>query len=524
MSAISGIVSSFLGGQAQQSAANTAADAQVNATQIATDAYLRVWEQARQDFAPYLAAGQSGLVSLTQALPQYVNQTLAPIAAQFGNYQLTPLPSASTGMVNPVTGEVTQYSPYTSQNAMSMGFNPTTVSPSMTPNQGNSFGIPGNETNNIPDISRLQYQTNAMNTAPTVQDYGSVPQWFIDLYSQNNPYMGNPNEKAFRENVTAQWNQSFPQTSQPQINQPAPAVQTYPQGAAQTPATGLPTAIPQFYSNAMVPQTNDPAYSGATQSQLEQGGVLSPTVPEFQRSLENFQFKTDDPYYQTRLAQKNEQINAFLAKSGLTGSTAGETYRQRELDDFMAGEYDRQYNRALTERNYLTQTDVDRYNLEAARGDTLYGRQYQSGQDLYNRSLNNALTGDARNQQQILDIYNLMNSLYGTQYGAAIDLANLGSQSTSASAAGGYQTGQAIGQNALQAGNALAQSALTSGQAQANLWNSIGNSGNNALASYNYISSAFNQPQYNTPAYYSGGNAMANPAGGYEGISWNMPY
>lgn len=376
------LIGGYMSSQSQKSAAKSAAKAQLQAADQSTQAQLKMWSTARSDFMPYMEAGKEGLSELVNTFPQYAESTFSPIIEEYGAYELSQLPSTTTGMINPVTGQ----------------------------------------------------PVNA----------------FID--------------------GTSQW----------QLNN-----------------------IVDPNINALInPQNISGANALATSTQLEQGGVLAPTVPEFQREL-NFQFNVEDPSYQIKAQEKAEEINAFLAKQGLLGSTAGQTYFQKEMDKFRADEEQTQYNRALTERNYLTQTDVDRYNLMANRGNTLYGRQYQTGQDLYNRAYQNALVGDERNLNMLTGEYGLKSDLYNKLYGGTLDLTKIGTGMAGQAGSQAIQTGQSIGQNYLAGGNALAQSALAQGQANAGMWNTIGNLPMTYYTAQNYMN-----PQTN---YMANTNAMAGP-------------
>lgn len=263
---------------------------------------------------------------------------------------------------------------------------------------------------------------------------------------------------------------------------------------------------PTQFQNAFAPNQSSAALP--TQAQLEQGGVLAPVVPEFQRSLSDFEFDINDPYFQTRKAEKEAQVNAWLAKQGLAGSTAGQTYLQKEMDKFMAEEYDRQYGRARTERDYLTQTDVDRYNLLAQRGNTLYGRVQGQQEQIYNRAYGAANQLNQSNLNLLGQRYNLGQNVYGLGYGSALDLAKMGAGAAGSAGQSSMTTGQNIGQNALYAGNAQAQSALTSGMANAAMWQSLGQAPANAWSTWQYT-----QPQNwgnTTPSYYGGGGSGMN--------------
>lgn len=275
---------------------------------------------------------------------------------------------------------------------------------------------------------------------------------------------------------------------------------------------------PTQFQNAFAPNQSSAALP--TQAQLEQGGVLAPVVPEFQRSLSDFEFNTNDPYFQTRKAEKEAQVNAWLAKQGLAGSTAGQTYLQKEMDKFMAEEYDRQYGRARTERDYLTQTDVDRYNLLAQRGNTLYGRVQGQQEQIYNRAYGTANQLNQSNLNLLGQRYNLGQNIYGLGYGSALDLAKFGAGAASATGAGSMQTGQNVA-NAAQAG-AANQAAANMAQSQvwANYLSGLSNQGSqigNQLMKYfgnqgaNYYGGNYAQPSYGQYGYLSGSGIQNAP-------------
>lgn len=411
-------IGEFLGAQEQSKQIGKAASLEAKTAQAMIDLQLKMWEQAQADFAPYLQAGTSGLATLQNQMPQYVNSQLLPMVQQFNRYNLNPLPSAQTGMVNPVTGQVTQYSPQSQMGSQRM-------QSAYAPNGYNQ--------------TSQGAVTNALDSAPQPLSYAQLSQY----------------------------------TPQQQ--------------------------------NAFAAQSGN---IGATQQQLEQGGVLSPLVPDFQREL-NFQFNPDDPTFKIKSQMKNEEINTFLAKQGLLGSTAGESYRQRELDKFRAEEEDTQYNRALTERNYLTQTDVDKYGLDASRGDTLYNRQYQAGNDFQNRAMNSTLTEDARNQQQIMDKYNLASNLYGLQYGGALDLSKMGAGAAGSAGQNSFQTGQGVGSTAANNSANQANAILAQGNVMQNYLSGLSNQGSQVGNAFmNYYGSGGGGGYYSAAPAASSANNM----------------
>lgn len=65
---IIGSVASIIGGNAQKKAAKKAADAQVNAAQMAIDEQRRQFDTTQQNFAPYLSSGTDALGGITELL------------------------------------------------------------------------------------------------------------------------------------------------------------------------------------------------------------------------------------------------------------------------------------------------------------------------------------------------------------------------------------------------------------------------------------------------------------------------
>ena len=139
---------------AAKHAANTAADAQMHGI----DVMYEMWEKAQADFAPFLEAGGQGLATLTQSMPQYMNQVLAPLAQQIASFQYSQPLNPQFGQVNPVTGEVMQ------SNQMQLG-------------QNQQIGGPGNFMDlnrNAPSIPDGQTQL-AQQYSPAVPNQQGAP-------------------------------------------------------------------------------------------------------------------------------------------------------------------------------------------------------------------------------------------------------------------------------------------------------------------------------------------------------------
>lgn len=541
--AVSGI-GSVLGGNAQKKAASSALAAQNAAADKSIEMQLKMWEQARDDFAPYLEYGVKGLGDLERYIPAYMDTVVAPLYKQYMGYSPQAAPDPYGYMVNPITGQVQapRAPQYTEQEA------PQRTAPNLLAalperQRNDSLGelrstLPVTQNN---ALMRPSGVTSAVSERPAtpISQMGFVPANTGNTLAQNNT--GRPWYTAWdRENTIAQnrtgslaWNRE---------NTIFDKMGNALSGLVKDVLSGNFTPMYSEYAPNTVRTQNafeyDPnTVATPTQQQLEQGGVLSPVVPEFQRGLDlsqysfdpnapmpdaptidlniDYQFNTNDPVYQQKLAEKNKAIDAFLAKQGLQGSTAGETYRQNELNKLLAEEDQRQYSRAvsdadfrrtgqlsqydvganrsnvlygrqlgenelgygrgLTERNYLTQTDVDRYKLLNDRGNTLYGRLTGQQDALYNRVAGSSANINAQNQNLLAGRYGMGSDIYNMLYGRFSDAAKFGAGAAGATGNQAISTGQSIGRNMLYAGDAAAQAALANGQATAGTINTLAN-------------------------------------------------
>jgi hypothetical protein len=550
------LLGSYMSSENQSDAAQSAAGAQQASSQYATDAQLMMWNQAREDFGPYLNAGYTGLTSLQHQLPNYMQNTLIPAAQQLANWRPQSLPSPNFA-INPVTGQMQ------GSNAFAPAINMQQSQPNQwqAPRQQPvTFEAPQNIT--PVDQRRILGTGTFEDTPQSVFDMmealneagvhlgidsrdptqATSMTWTNQANAPNNQehmalyrYMQNPDQPPPPE-LTSYFNRigvDMPDLSgqkpyQIAQNQTANTIgaannllsspdslhrvskeYSIPDKIAQNQTLSSPDSLHRVSKEYSIPDNLVPHYNqgtqnafsaGATPEQISQGGPFSPAVPNFMREMDtsqynvsvpdfarslnpedprfsvqnanqyalestniqrplDFQFNPNDPSYQTKAKMKEEEINTFLAKQGLMGSTAGQSYFQREMDKFRADEEANQYNRALTERNYLTQSDIDQYRLDADRSNTMYGRDYQTAQDLYGRELTerdygtqadvnrynmqrqNAMDRYGRDvgernyrTQADIDRYNLMeqrgDTLWGRTYGQQQDLYNRQLQNT----------------------------------------------------------------------------------------------
>lgn len=389
-------IGEYLSAQDQADAIESAANLENDISQQAIDLQLEMWEQAQSDFAPFLELGHAGVDQLVNNVPEWLNQTVAPYYNDLMQFNYSQQPQASNYMIDPVTGQ--QYSsPSPVYAGGSSSFNET---PSNAPSFP-AYTMPGNEMQSsssnalgltlpatrsgAPDSFSVYSNTYADEDIPQVSGAYIDGQWVNqadlpstytgELYSMDDPnytpsyaytnsmQQGNMGSRLDAADVF----QYTPLQQQQRTDLTVPNLTAnYETGGVLSPL------VPDFQRQLEIPEFQRQLDIPEFQRELDIPDIQRELdIPDFQRSLEDFEMDTSDPYYQTRLAQKNESINAFLAKNGLANSTAGETYRQRELDDFNAGEFDRQYGLALTERDYMTNTDLERYGLESANRDYL---------------------------------------------------------------------------------------------------------------------------------------------------------
>lgn len=179
------------------------------------------------------------------------------------------------------------------------------------------------------------------------------------------------------------------------------------------------------------PITGQVEYGGpasASQQELSEGGVLSPSLPDLPGQVD-FEFDTEDPVYQHKLSQMNEQVNRQLAAKGLSDSRAGMDVLADANMRLIGEEADKQYGRQTGERDYLADRAATLYGMGEQRGDTLYNRLYGQQGDLYNRLYGQTMSDDARllnltqsqlgaTAQQDLSQFGILQSQLGAQSAA----------------------------------------------------------------------------------------------------------
>jgi hypothetical protein len=226
-----------------------------------------------------------------------------------------------------------------------------------------------------------------------------------------------------------------------------------------------------------------------------------------------FKFNPDDEIYKYKQEQLNEQVNRQLAARGMYDSRAGLDVLADSNMALSASEIDKQYARAIQERDFATQTAIDKYKMGANRGQTLYDRLYGQQNDLYNRMYGQATTEDARRFGLAQDKYNTAASQYGRDYGAALDLTKIGAGAAASAGAQSGAVGQSVASNLANAGAYKAQGQLLSSDVLANTITGAG------TAIGNYYKSQ--QPVYDPQTFYGG---TITPTGAHIGATNNTAF
>ena len=226
-------------------------------------------------------------------------------------------------------------------------------------------------------------------------------------------------------------------------------------------------------------ETADP--TGGAQKYLDQlMGLTFPSgvdptggMDKYIQELEGLEFEFDenDPVYQWRASENERQVNQFMASRGGYDSRAAANMLLSSGMELQSQETDRQFNqRYLAKYNQLT--DLAKLSYEKGQA------EYNAATDKYSADVAKATTG-----------FNAAMTLGGTKYNKLLDLVKVGTGSASAAGASGSnasnQLTNVLGQLSQDQQNAI----LQSGASQAQLWNSVGQSGNNAMMYYSMMSS-----------------------------------
>lgn len=186
--------------------------------------------------------------------------------------------------------------------------------------------------------------------------------------------------------------------------------------------SGISATVPTLKSEG--DSWKSPTYVGGT-TYSKTGTGLDPTggAGQFMDQLKNygtnFQFDTSNPAYQQQLSEQTRALNDQLAARGMYNSRAGMNVIENSTRNLMAGEYDKQY---------------------------------------------------ARGYSNLMDMFNLSNTLGQQKYNSLLDAVKIG---TGAGATAGGLGNQAVG-NIQSAYGQMAGTAMATGQNQANLYTGLG--------------------------------------------------
>ena len=213
-------------------------------------------------------------------------------------------------------------------------------------------------------------------------------------------------------------------------------------------------------------ETADP--TGGAQKYLDQLMKLTfpsgvdPTggMDKYIQELEGleFEFDANDPVYQWRASENERQVNQFMASRGGYDSRAAANMLLNSGMELQSQETDRQFNqRYLAKYNQLT----DLAKLSYQKGQA----EYNKATDKYSADVAKSTTG-----------FNAAMTLGGTKYNKLLDLVKVGTGAAGASgSSASNQLTNVLGQMSQDQQNAI----LQSGASQAQLWNSVGQSGTN---------------------------------------------
>jgi hypothetical protein len=418
--AIASIAAPIVGGLISSSGAKSAANTGADAQNYAADMQYKMWTEANDQFQPFLQAGQYGVANL-QAL---------------------------------LSGQPVSYG------------TPTSGTPAATTPTGGRVAPTGTPTGTAPTKPNIQdfqsYNPEAdeyRSTLTTNRDYqAAMEKYNQDLSTYNAGSSGN----TYGYDDMAVGPQ-FP--ANPPGAGAKSQMDTQAQGLYDFNLTQAPDA-----SYTVNPITGELVYgqnASISGEQLSAGGELAPAIPDLPGDLD-FKFNPDDEIYRYKQEQLNEQVNRQLAARGLYDSRAGLDVLADSNMALSASEIDKQYARAIQERDFATQTAIDKYKMGANRGQTLYDRLYGQQNDLHNRMYGQATTEDARRFGLSQDKYNTAASQYGRDYGAALDLTKIGAGAAASAGAQSGAVGQSIGSNLANAGAYQAQGQLLASNTLAN--------------------------------------------------------
>lgn len=419
-----GLAGSFLSSRATESAADTAASAQLASSQAAIDEQRRQFDLVWGSYEPYRQAGYNALAQLTGVDYTRPGATTGPVQTIPDDQLMAYLADTGGGGTQPVNALAPQTQtqaqaqegwwvpmhstqmPFTNEIAYShyKYFGPKDINTLQVNNIDQA--VWGASPENQPNVQSNVYGDQTLVAKPQSLAGGITPG------GTRGPTYINPD--------TGLPTNALPGSVSPTATGPV----TYP-AAEGVPAGGIdPTGGSEQYVNALAGL--DPTLAGRVNTAL---GMPEGTDPL-------------NALYLWQQQQGEQAINRAMAARGKYNSGAA----TQELSDF---------NRALA----------------AEEAQRIYGRAV----DEYNRQYG-----------QQADLFNLTNELARLRYGKVMDILGLGTGALGAQSNAALQTGQGIASQYLNQGNALANQYLQQGQAQAGFFSGLGGLPGNALATQYY--------------------------------------
>ncbi len=469
-----------MAGNAQKSAASSAA----GANKYAVDLQRDIYNQGREDFAPYLEGGHDAMNALSNQgrTGQYVEtenpeytKYMKEKAAWGKENQRSPGEMIESGTTNLLKGykyDKSKTPLFNADRAKAQGFD---VNVGNLDFKGGSRGVPSQSYEDIHGAAPGQYSK----------------EWQVD---ENSPKYGDASQNALE------------------------AYQNIDTGGLPSADINTPASDQGFVDPNSVKIDPKMGYTDPNSIYGDPNSLVGdPNLP----SNLNLDLQSD-PVFQWKQEQMEKSVNKNLAARGLHNSSAGMNALSDANMKLISQEGDKQYGRAVDEynRNYGREMDMygvgmdksnttwgrqgdiygatagqrnaladrtygmnsDTYNRQMDQGQTQYGREYGTAMDQFNRELGLNDTQYNRDQSKGVNEYNMINALDNQDYGRDLDLAKIGTGAASAAGSMGVATGQGVANSYANMGNAN----IAQGNANAQMWAGLGAMPMNYLAANYY--------------------------------------
>lgn len=527
-----GIAGSYFGSQAQSNAAQAAANSNADATQAGIAAQMYMYNQARQDYMPYYNLGLNAVtpVSDRQWRDMRADNSQNPFADYIGS-PVEQRPEMLTIGRNPRPWSQAGLNSLSASRRNSAPANRTALSylPNAVGQQSRAIditGMTGTMTDINPSTGMHPTTSTGSSQFPSL-DYPSVT------------IGGNVSETSFGGAPTLS---PFERLAYQRDQGTTNALSAYQQYRGQNlPGANLSINLPG--SNISMDQdrylvdTNqakvDPQkYSNINTSKY----YVDPNRYKADASdVLDFHMSETDPVYRWKMERAKKNALSNLSAAGLTGSKYGMSAMQEAAMGVMSDEVDKQYGRALDRYGINYQTSSDLYNRTADQQNLQYGRdytketdlynrtaeqravdwnrqfsqnsalydrvyglksdnfnrgyqnamaKYQVSSDNYNRAFQNASYTDNLRMNQMLNSYNMNNSLAQQDYAHALDAVQIGAGAAGSAGNWGMSAGGNAAQLYQNIGAANANAATAQGNAMANFYSGLGAAPMNAMAMY----------------------------------------